>query len=68
MHEILNSLIKNPSQKFQQQLINFEKPQIFSKTPKPRSKCMKCMKNERKRTNTKWFEARKCQKSRGLKV
>ena len=27
--------------------INFEKPQIFSKTPKPRFQNMKCMKNKR---------------------
>ena len=64
MHEILNSFNQKPIQKFQQ-LINFEKAQNFSKTPKPRSKCMK---NERKRTHTKWLEARKGRKSRGLKV
>ena len=33
--------------KFQQTLINFEKPQKFSKSPKPRFQNMKCMKNER---------------------
>ena len=48
MLEILNSFNKKPSQKFQQQLINFEKPQNFSKTPKPKSKCMK--KREKKNT------------------
>ena len=41
MLEILNSFNKKPSQKFQQQLINFEKPQNFSKTPKPRFQNMK---------------------------
>ena len=47
MHEILTYLSENPSQNFQQQLINFEKPQKFSKTPKPRFQNMKCMNNER---------------------
>ena len=47
MHEILNLFKWKPIPKFQQQLINFEKPQNFSKTPKPRFENMKCMKNER---------------------
>ena len=47
MHEILNSFKQKPIPKFQQSLINFEKPQNFSKTPKPRFQNMKCMKNER---------------------
>ena len=47
MHEILTYLSENPSQNFQQQLINFEKPQKFSKTPKLKFQNMKCMKNER---------------------
>ena len=34
MHEILNSFKQKPIPKFQQKLINFEKPQNFSKTPK----------------------------------
>ena len=33
MHEILNSFKQQPIPKFQQKLINFEKPQKFSKTP-----------------------------------
>ena len=36
MHEILNSFNQKPIPKFQQSLLNFEKPQNFSKTPKPR--------------------------------
>ena len=47
MHEVLSSFKWKPIPKFQQQLINFEKPQNFSKTPKPRFQNMKCMKNER---------------------
>ena len=46
MHEVLSSFKWKPIPKFQQ-LINFEKPQNFSKTPKPRFQNMKCMKNER---------------------
>ena len=48
MHEILNSFKqKKTIPTFQQSLINFEKPQNFSKTPKPRFQNMKCRKNER---------------------
>ena len=47
MHEILNSFKWKPIPKFQQKFINFEKPQNFSKTPKPRFQNMKCMNNER---------------------
>ena len=47
MHEISNSFKQKPIPKFQQSLINFEKPQNFSKSPKPRFQNMKCMKNER---------------------
>ena len=47
MHEILNSFKQKPIPKFQQKLINFEKPQNFSKAPKPRFQNMKCMENER---------------------
>ena len=42
MHDDLNSFKQNPSQKFHK-YINFEKLQKFSKTPKVRSECMKCM-------------------------
>ena len=47
MHEILNSFKWKPILKFQQKLINFEKPQNLSKTPKTRFQNMKCMNNER---------------------
>ena len=40
-------LSKTTIPKFQQSLINFEKPQNFSKSPKPRFQNMKCRKNER---------------------
>ena len=48
MHEILNSFKWKLIPKFQQYLINLEKPQNFSKTPKPRFQNMKCMNNKRK--------------------
>ena len=47
MHEHIGSSKQNPTQNFCKNLINFEKPQGFSKTPKVRSKEMKCMINER---------------------
>ena len=34
MYEILNSFKQKPIPKLQQKLINFEKPQNFSKNPK----------------------------------
>ena len=36
MHEILNTFKWKPIPKLQEKLINFEKPQNFSKTPKPK--------------------------------
>ena len=47
MYEILNSFKQTLIPKFQQTLINFEKLQNFSKSPKPRFQNMKCMKNEK---------------------
>ena len=47
MYKVLSSFKWKPIPKFQQQLIYFEKPQNFSKTPKPKFQNMKCMKNER---------------------
>ena len=44
MHDDLNSFKQNPSQKFHENFINFEKSQKFSKTPKPKFQSMKCMK------------------------
>ena len=43
MHEILYLFKLQPIRKFQQKLINLEKPQNFSKTTKPRFQNMKCM-------------------------
>ena len=43
MYEVLNSFKWKPIPKFQWKLINFEKPQNFSKTPKSRFQNMKCM-------------------------
>ena len=43
MYEILNSFKQKPIPKFQQKLINFEKPQNFSETLNPRFQNMKCM-------------------------
>ena len=50
MYEVLNSFKWKPIPKFQKQLINFEKPQNFSKTPKPKFQNMKCMKSKRLET------------------
>ena len=47
MHEVLDSFKQHPSQKLHKTFINFEKPPKFIKNPKPKSKCMKCVKNER---------------------
>ena len=46
MNEHLGSFKQNPSQNFSKNLNNFEKSQKISKTPKVRSKDMKCMINE----------------------
>ena len=62
MHEVQRSFKQKTHPKIS---IN---TQQFRKTPKPRSKYMKCMNNERKRDHTKWFETRKSRKSCGLKV
>ena len=43
MYEVLNTFKWKPNPKFQWKLINFEKPQNFSKTLKPRFQNMKCM-------------------------
>ena len=46
MHEHITSYKQNPTQKFHKILKDFQKPQKFQEKPKPRSKCMKCMKKE----------------------
>ena len=68
MHEILNSFKQKSIPKFQQKLINFEKPQNYSKTPKPRFQNMKCMKMREKKL-TKWREKlEKAWKTLGIDV
>ena len=47
MHEVLRSYKQIPTQKFHQNFINFEKPQNFWKTPKPRFQKTKMHENER---------------------
>ena len=46
MYEHIASNTQHPTQKFHKKLIKFQKPQKFQETPKPRSKCVKYMKNE----------------------
>ena len=68
MHEILNSFKQKSIPKFQQKLINFEKPQNYSKTPKPMFQNMKCMKMREKKL-TKWREKlEKAWKTLGIEV
>ena len=43
MHDHITSNKQNPTQKCYKVLKNFQK---FQENPKPRSKCVKCMKNE----------------------
>ena len=52
MHEHISSNKQNPTQKFHKILINFQKPKKFHKNPKPRSKYVKCMNNERLEKHT----------------
>ena len=47
MHEVFKIKSSKPIPKISQKPINFEKPQNFSKSPKPSFQNMKCMKNER---------------------
>ena len=49
MYEHTTSFKQNPTQKFTKYSSIFKKPKKKLKNPKTRSKCMKCMKNERKR-------------------
>ena len=53
MHEHKTSYTQNPTQKLHKILKDFQKPQKFQENPKPKSKCMKCMKNERLENHTK---------------
>ena len=52
MHEHITTYKQNLTQKFHKIFKDFPKPQNFYKNPKPRSKCVKCMKNEGKRDQT----------------
>ena len=45
-HEHKTSYKQNPTQKFHKKLTDFQKPQKFQGNLKPRSKCVKCMKND----------------------
>ena len=52
MHEHITTYKQNPTQKFYKILKVFQKPKFFYENPKPRSKCVKCMKNEGKRDHS----------------
>ena len=52
MHEHIPTSKQHPTQKFNKNLKSFQKPQKFQENPKPRSKCVKCMKNEGLRDHT----------------
>ena len=68
IHEYLGSFKHNPTQKFRQNFINFEKPQKFSRKTKNRGLSMKCMKNEGLRTLTNEQELDLGRKSLGNEV
>ena len=68
MHEHTASNKQNSTQKFHKILTNFQKPQKLYKNPKPRSKCVKCMKNEEKRDHTKWEMITLGRNPRGFEV
>ena len=52
MHEHITTYNQHPPQKFHKKLKDFQKPQKNLRKPKPRSKCVKCMKNEGKKDHT----------------
>ena len=58
MHDHIASNKQHPTQKFHKNLKKFQKPQKFQENLKPRSKCVKCMKNEGLRDHT-WGEMHK---------
>ena len=58
MHDVLNSFKQNPSHKYCKNLINFEKPQKFSKTPKVRKKMHEMYDKEMEKRSYLW----KCKK------
>ena len=53
MHEHIPTSKQHPTQKFHKKLKSFQKPKKFQENPKPRSKCVKCMKKEGLRDHTK---------------
>ena len=53
MHEHIATNKQNLTQKFHKNLKSFQNPKKFQETPKLRSKCVKCMKNEGLRDHTK---------------
>ena len=68
MHEYITTYKQNLTQKFHKILKNCPKPQKIYKNPKPRSKCMKCMKNEGKRDQTREEMITLCRNPSGFKV
>ena len=46
MHDHIAAKTQHPTQKFHKKLKSSQKPKKIHKNPKPRSKCVKCMKNE----------------------
>ena len=52
MHDHIATNKQHPTQKFHKNLKKFQKPQKFQENLKPRSKCVKCMKNEGLRDHT----------------
>ena len=52
MHEHITSFKQNPTQKFSKYSLIFKNPKKSLKTQKPRLKCMKCIKKQRKRDHT----------------
>ena len=68
MHDDLKTFSQKPTQKFCEKPNNFEKPQIFNKNQKFRSKNMKCMMNEWKRDIPEVENAHKDRRTLGLEV
>ena len=68
MHDHIVSKTQHPTQKFHKKLKSFQKPQKFHKNPKPRSKCVKCMKNEGLEKHTKGEILKLGQNPRGWEV
>ena len=65
MHDHIATNKHHLTQKFHKNLKSFRKPQKFQENPKPRSKCVKCMKNEGLRDHTRGEIHRLGQNPRG---